>query len=254
MKKSLLLLLLWCDNVFAGPLQFVSINYLIEQEVGRLVLPEVYRKLNVSIVITPYPGKRAQQLVRSGKRHGEIMRIYSYGDENPHTIRVPTPYYTLETMAFVRSDSHVDLQSEQDLSNYRIAKVRGVKHTNNITKGMSKVEDTDTTIQALNLVSKGLADVALTNRIDGLVMLAQAGIENVVPHQSSFRVLELYHYVHKDQRHWVKKVDDVLRRMTHSGELAILIKKAENQVISQHCRQSAVVTELCRQHLSQEEE
>ncbi|MCO7187157.1 MULTISPECIES: transporter substrate-binding domain-containing protein [unclassified Pseudoalteromonas] len=254
MKKSLLLLLLWCNNVFAGPLHFVSINYLIEQEVGRLVLPEIYRQLNVTIVVTPYPGKRAQQLVRSGKRHGEIMRIYSYGDENPNTIRVPTPYYTLETMAFVRSDSHVDIQNEQDLSNYRIAKVRGVKHTNNITKGMSEVEDTDTTIQALNLVSKGLADIALTNRIDGLVMLAKAGIENVVPHQRSFRVLKLYHYIHKDQRHWVKKIDDVLRRMTQSGELTELIKKAENQVISQHCRQSSVATELCRLHLSQEED
>ncbi|QTL35198.1 substrate-binding periplasmic protein [Pseudoalteromonas viridis] len=254
MKKYLLLLLLLCNKASAGPLQFVSINYLIEQEVGRLVLPQVYHKLNVSIVITPYPGKRAQQLVRSGKRHGEIMRIFSYGEENPHTIRVPTPYYTLETMAFVRSDAQLDIHSEQDLSKYRIAKVRGVKHTNNITKGMPEVEDTDTTIQALNLVSKGLADVALTNRIDGLVMLAQAGIENVVPHQRSFRVLELYHYIHKDQQHWVDKVDGVLRRMMQSGELAALIKKAENQVISEHCRQSAVASELCRRHLNQEED
>ncbi|MCG7533622.1 transporter substrate-binding domain-containing protein [Pseudoalteromonas sp. OOF1S-7] len=254
MKKFLLLLLLLCSKASAGPLQFVSINYLIEQEVGRLVLPEVYRKLNVSIVITPYPGKRAQQLVRSGKRHGEIMRIFSYGDENPHTIRVPTPYYTLETMAFVRSDAQMDLRSEQDLSKYRIAKVRGVKHTNNITKGMLKVEDTDTSIQALNLVSKGLADVALTNRIDGLVMLAQAGIENVVPHQRSFRVLELYHYIHQDQQHWVEQVDAVLRRMTQSGELAALIRKAEDQVITQHCRQSAEAIELCRRHLTQRDD
>ncbi|QPB83811.1 transporter substrate-binding domain-containing protein [Pseudoalteromonas rubra] len=254
MNKSLLLLLLLCNNAFAGPLHFVSINYLIEQEVGRLVLPEIYQKLNVSIVITPYPGKRAQQLVRSGKRHGEIMRIFSYGNENPHTIRVPTPYYMLETMAFIRNDGKVNIQSEQDLRQYRIAKVRGVKHTNNITEGMPRVEDTDTTIQALNLVSKGLADVALTNRIDGLVMLAQAGIENVIPHQRSFRELALYHYIHKDQQHWVEEVDAVLRGMKQSGELAELIRKAENQVITQHCRQSTTATALCQQHMLHEED
>ncbi|WP_440053316.1 substrate-binding periplasmic protein [Pseudoalteromonas sp. T1lg65] len=186
MKKSLLLLLLLSCNAFAEPLQFVSINYLIEQEVGRLVLPEIYQKLNVSIVITPYPGKRAQQLVRNGKKHGEIMRIFSYGNENPHTVRVPTPYYKLETMAFIRNDGEVNIESVQDLSRYRIAKVRGVKHTNNITQGMPRVEDTDTTVQALNLVSKGLADVALTNRIDGLVMLAPDGDRKCNPASTPF--------------------------------------------------------------------
>ncbi|AQS39013.1 hypothetical protein Sps_03898 [Shewanella psychrophila] len=112
----------------AADFDFVSIEKLIEQEVGRVIIPKVYSKLGIEITITPMPGKRAQQMANSGSKDGEIMRIYSYGNETPNTIRVPTPYYYLETMAFIKQGSDVVINSRKDLHNYRLAKVRGVKH------------------------------------------------------------------------------------------------------------------------------
>ncbi len=70
---------------------FVSIEKLVEQEVGRVIIPKIYSKLGIEITITPMPGKRAQQMANSGIKDGEIMRIYSYGNETPNTIRVRTP-------------------------------------------------------------------------------------------------------------------------------------------------------------------
>lgn len=80
---------------------FASIELLIEQEVGRIVLTQVYENIGINITISPLPGKRAQYVANTGMKDGEIMRIWTYGDENPNTIRVPTPYYYLETMPFV---------------------------------------------------------------------------------------------------------------------------------------------------------
>ncbi|WP_440053315.1 hypothetical protein ACSLBF_10215 [Pseudoalteromonas sp. T1lg65] len=49
-------------------------------------------------------------------------------------------------------------------------------------------------------------------------------------------------------------MDAVLRRLKQSGELAELIRKAENRVITQHCQQSTKATELCRQYMLQKED
>ncbi|AOT10832.1 substrate-binding periplasmic protein [Pseudoalteromonas luteoviolacea] len=224
-------ILMFAKPLYSETYHFVSINYLIEQEVGKVVLTEVYKQLDINITITPLPGKRAQFEAKTGMKNGEIMRIFSYGEETPTTIRVPTPYYYLETTAFVRKDSNINIRTAADLQQYHIVKVRGVKHTNNITKGLKHVEDMDTTAQALKLVSKGLADVALTNKTDGLIYLKKLGINNVT-HSPSLAVLDLYHYIHESQQHLVPLVNNKLIEMKESGELARLIKSAEQQVMS----------------------
>jgi ABC-type amino acid transport substrate-binding protein len=117
-------------------LNLASIELLIEQEVGRIVLPKIYNNIGITVEVTPFPGNRAQYAADSGMQDGEIMRIATYGNEALNTIRVPTPYYYLETMPFVLKNSDIVINSKQDLAQYRVAKIRGVKHTNNITKGL----------------------------------------------------------------------------------------------------------------------
>ena len=230
--KYLFFLFLLIPKAYAEQYHFASINYLIEQEVGRIVLPEIYNRLGIKVTISPLPGKRAQQEAQSGLKDGEVMRIYSYGTETPSTIRIPTPYYQLETMAFIRADSNIKINTIKDLKKYQIVKVRGVKHTNNITKGMTNVKDLDTTTQMLRLVSAGLADVALTNTVDGLVALKQLKITNVRPISKSLDRQSLYHYVHKSLQHLVPKVDQEIKKMKETGDLDALIRDAEQQVLN----------------------
>lgn len=61
-----------------------------------------------------------------------------------------------------------------------MVKVRGVKHTNNITHGLSNVFDLNSTEQIVQFVSRGRADVALTNTIDGLIGLKSLGMTDVI--------------------------------------------------------------------------
>jgi polar amino acid transport system substrate-binding protein len=234
MKKllgALLLTLLAVNLCVAGEYNFVSIKGLIEQDVGRLIIPEIYKKIGATVTISPVPGKRAQMLATTGKKDGEIMRIHAYGDENPTTIRVPTSYYSLETMAFIKKDSGIKIDTKDDLAKYSLLKVRGVKHTNNISKGMSNVKDLDSTDQMMQMLSSGRGDVALTNTVDGLLVLKKLGIENVTPMDKPLAVLELYNYIHESKKDIVPKVDAAIKEMKANGELAAAIKNAEGQII-----------------------
>jgi len=210
---------------------FVSIEKLIEQEVGRIIIPEIYKKLGIKVTISPLPGKRAQSEAVSGELDGEIMRVWSYGEENPTTIRVPTPYYHLETMPFVKKGSEIKISNKEDLKRYGLVKVLGVKHTNNITMGMPKVQSIGNTERMMKFLNAGRADIALTNTINGRLVLEKLGIRDIVAMENPLEVLHLYHYIHVKHKEIIPKVDAVIKQMKDSGELRILIKKAEQKVI-----------------------
>ncbi len=225
------LLMLFPRTSLSQDYQFVSIQNLIEQEVGRLLIPEIYKKIGFTVDISPMPGKRAQEEATSGSKDGEIMRIFTYGNENPTTIRVPTPYYYLETMGFVRKNSGIKIRTKEDLAKYRVVKVRGVKHTNNITQGLDNVFDIKNTETMMEFLQRGRADVALTNTVDGILVLEKLGYENIGPIQQPLAVLDLYNYIHEDHADIVPQVDEAIVAMQDSGELESLITKAEAAVI-----------------------
>lgn len=216
---------------FATDYQFAAIEKLVEQDVATIIMPKIYRELDLNIDITRLPAKRAQLEASSGIKDGEILRIWSYGSAFPSMIRVPTPYYQLQTMAFSKKIHGIDIHSKNDLKKYRIVKVSGVKHTIDITKGMNNIIDVDNTEAMMKYIQNDRADVALTNTIDGIIALKKLGFTNIEPSSSVLASQNLYHYIHKSHQHLVTKVDTVIKNMKKSGKLQTLIQKAEKRVI-----------------------
>lgn len=220
------------ENVLANKYKFASIENLIEQEIGRIVLPQIYQNISIDIVITPLPGERAQFEANVGKKDGEIMRIWTYGDENSTSIRVPTPYYYLETMAFIMKGSTVIIRQKGDLAKYRLAKIRGVKHTDNITAGFSDVYEMNSTENMFRMLRKGQVDVVLTNTLDGNLVLKKLGFNNIVSIKKPLATLPLYHYIYEKNKVLVPLIDKEILRLSKNGELEKLISLAEQKVIS----------------------
>ena len=212
--------------------QFASIEFLFEQQVGAKVLPEIYAKLGLTISITPMPGKRAQREAVSGHKDGEIMRIWTYGIENPTMIRVPTAYYQLETMAFVHKNSQINLASHSELLNHNLLKVRGVKHTDNITHGLKYVFNYDDTLSMMTALGESNNSVALTNTADGLYALKKLNIDYIKPLPPALATLDLYHYINPKNAALVPKIDAVIKSMKASGELDMLLREAEGEVLA----------------------
>ena len=220
-------------KVSSAKYQFGSIEYLIEQQIGALVLPQIYHNLGIEINITPLPANRAQQLARLGRTDGEIMRIWTYGVQNPSLIRVPTPYYTLETMPFVLKRSNITIAKKLDLKNYRVAVVRGVKHTENITEGLRGVYLVSSTKRMFELLLLGKVDVALTNTMDGLSTIKAMSTTDIMPMEKPLAELDLYHYIHQKHEKLVPRLDQEIQQMVLTGELQQLILNAEDKILRQ---------------------
>lgn len=222
------------ETLLADKYEFASIEYLIEQEIGRIILPQIYQNIGIDINVIPLPGQRAQFEANVGKKDGEIMRIWTYGNENSKSIRVPTPYYYLETMAFILKDSQISIQQKDDLAKYRLAKVRGVKHTNNITVGFTDVYDMNSTENMFKMLNQGKVDVVLTNTLDGNLVLKRLGFENIVPIEKPLAVLPLYHYIYEDHDVLVPLVDKEIIRLIKNGQLEKLLNLAEQKIINKN--------------------
>lgn len=212
--------------------QFAAIERLVEQEIGKIVLTEIYQQLGFSIEISSFSGNRAQFEANSGQKAGEIMRIFSYGAENKNLIRVPTPYYSLVTSAFIRKDSKIKITKASHLNGHKIARVRGVKHTNNITRDLPNVSDSNSTEAIFKLLLQGNVDIALTNYIDGIEVLKRLKLENEIITGQPLAELKLYHYLHKDHQAQVSKVDNMIKQLKKNGELAKIVKSAERTILN----------------------
>jgi ABC-type amino acid transport substrate-binding protein len=204
----------------------------VEQEIGVYILPRVYEKLGLKIEIIPMPGKRAQRSLEEGLVDGEVMRIYTYGEEVPGVVRVEPAYFSLETTPYVRSDSGIRVNSADDLRKYRLVKVRGVKHTENITAGMDRVYSLDSPEQMFRYLEYGRADIALANSSNWKFLLTRMGCDNLVPAGPALQKLLLYHYISKRHIILAHKVGEVLKQMKESGELDQLIQEAEENILN----------------------
>ncbi len=218
------------STTFAEQLHFASIAQLSEQEVALKVLPQIYQHLGQEITITPLPANRAQYEANSGKKDGEILRIYSYGEQNNNVIRVPTPYYSLTTGVFSRNDRKIIVNSQSDLSKYRIGKVRGVKHTENATKGLMRVYNSNNSEQLFKQLQQGTIDIALTNYLNGELTIKKLNLNNIVVVNKALDHEPLYHYLYKKHQHLVPQVDEAIKQLSASGALDQMIKKAEKDV------------------------
>lgn len=216
---------------------FAAIEHLIEQEIGKIVLTRIYQELGLNIDISSFSGNRAQYEANSGQKAGEIMRIWTYGAENPNLIRVPTPYYHLVTTAFTRKESALTIDYASDLAGYKIARVRGVKHTNNITHNLIKVSDSPSTEAMFKLLQQGNVDIALTSYHDGIEVLKKLSLENEINKSRPLAKLELYHYIHKDHQALVNKVDNMIKQLKNNGQLAKIIQSAEKTVLHSQQKQ-----------------
>ncbi|WP_246840579.1 transporter substrate-binding domain-containing protein [Lacimicrobium sp. SS2-24] len=230
-RFMLLAVLLMSSKVLAETYHFASIHSLTEQEVGRIVLPQLYNKLGISISISPLPAKRAEFSSIKGNMDGEIMRIYSYGEANPSMLRVPTPYYYLETMPFLRAGHDLRIENVADLSELSVARIWGVKHTLELTDGLKNAHDVDSTEKMMRLLMQGFVDVALTSKLNGLMTLQRHKWDSLEAYHKPLARQPLYHYVHNSHASLLPRIDQVIKDSKQSGELQRMIANAEKLVL-----------------------
>ena len=72
---------------------------------------------------------------------------------------------------------------------------------------MSNVTDIQSTESMMKFLQKGRADVALTNTVDGNLIIKKLGYTNIIPIDKPLAVLDLFTYIYEDHKALVPTVD-----------------------------------------------
>ena len=231
-----IVILSYTVDVVAEVYPFAGIKGLAEQEVGELIFKKICKNQRLECHIDMLPANRAERYVNASSSAGEIMRIWEYGYDNPDLIRVPTPYYNLQTALFVRNDNRLNIYSLQDISDVNVGVIRGVKYTNIIDTNHNKLIEGRSTEQLMNLLTKGRIDVAVTSRFDGISTIQSMNIDNVMILPVELQTHPLYVYIHPQYAFLVPLIDDAINRIADSGELTKISSVAEQQVFTKFKR------------------
>ncbi len=83
-------------------------------------------------------------------------------------------------------------------------------------------------IQVLDL---NRVDVVVTARFNGLYQLRELGIDSISILSPSLDRILLYHYLHKNHKDLVPKVDRVIKTMKERGEVESLREKIISELL-----------------------
>ena len=211
---------------------FVRIKGLAEQAVGETILLELYKRIGMNVSIEALPGRRALQLASSGDKDGETLRVYGLGEKVSSLRRMPVPLSSLQTVAFRKKGSGVDLSAKEDLHNHSSAIIQGVLHTVAITEGVEKVFEVNNAESIFKMLQAGRCDLALTSAFDGEAWLKRLGITDLEQVPFVLNDQPLFHYVHESKSEILDKLTPVAEAMEVSGELGDIRKKAEEAYLS----------------------
>ncbi len=229
MHKILLiftLTLIFAKALYAQPtLKFSQIRDTPDQMVGAEILKVIYSKIGIPIQMLDMPGKRALKESSEGRSDGEVHRIFQVGEDYPSLIRVPTSINYIEPAVFSKNHDF-KVTDCAALAMYQIGIVRGVKHAELCTRGMDKVQVIDYSIKMMELLQADRIDVAITAKINGLVLIKDMGMKSIQALSPPLSRMLVYHYVHKKHEGLVEKLDRVIIEMQRSGELELLRKEA----------------------------
>ena len=98
----------------------------IDTVISEVIVKKAYEMLGHQIEIIRLPPKRALIKSNSGDYDGDVQRIHSVADTYPNLIRLEPSINYIHGAGFVLKGSKIDVNSWQDLGEYRVGIILGI--------------------------------------------------------------------------------------------------------------------------------
>nr|WP_316640215.1 transporter substrate-binding domain-containing protein [uncultured Roseateles sp.] len=225
-----------------GRVQALEIGSPDNSEVARVaqvVLKQAYAKAGIEFKPTPLPLRRSLNMADRGDTDGELIRSAGTLQAMPQLIRIDVPVVRLVLTAYRRGDCPRSI-SLAELSQQRVAYFRGTRSIERLLPASALVPSDDGW-DALRRVQASMVDVALgpEQEIDALVLTHHlSGICKIAEPVVN---TPLYHALHERHAAAAAKLEQVLKEMQASGEVARIWAVEEKRLRDEAARRTRVL-------------
>lgn len=178
-----------------------------------------YRRIGYQMEIMPMPAKRSLYQARESEEvDGVLARTVQAAGYLPKHILIPVPVSWLKLAAFVKSDE-LSIQSWSDLSNYKVAAIRGNLAAEHFLVEQPSVFFLTDAEQALNMLERGRVDVAILPLEVGLYWIKKNRHRELTIPPTVIEEVPMYHFLHSRHQDLVEPLTQAMQQLRAQAEL-----------------------------------
>lgn len=200
------------DNV----LNFSAIEGSAYTDFATTIMKEVYKRLDIDLIVTPLPAKRSLVSSNDGKElDGELFRISGIEKTYTNLIPIKVPL-SVSNWLVLTIDTNIKVDGWDSLRPYRIGVRHGIATTDKGTEGMNTFK-ANSNEQLITMLIYGRVDIVVMseNNMKGLSHLIANS--RIVALKDPVQVIPVYHYIHKKNILLIPQVRRVLEELEEEG-------------------------------------
>ncbi|AOT10990.1 substrate-binding periplasmic protein [Pseudoalteromonas luteoviolacea] len=197
----------------------------IYSTVAKEVLLSAYAQIDTSVAFELYPAKRALRIADKGLADGLLARTPGLEQDYPNLRMLSVPVAFEKVYLFTHLP-YLDPIDWRELTKYRVAVVRGFElAAQSFPRGtLVEVSSID---QAFKMLSQHKVDFVIDLE-SGYCSLKKLGLSEVKKLEPAMTELVVYHYLHKNHKNLMARLEPTLRQMEAQGEIKALYKKVHS--------------------------
>lgn len=198
-----------------------------------LIYTEVFRRLDMNLLVEYYPLKRASVQANKGKVDGEPARIYSYGNSYQNLIRIEESVFSMDVVAYAVDPTIPVLDSWSSLENsgYTVEFPNGMKVCENALSHVlpdHQILSIKNSIQGLERLLAKRTDLYIDdlNSTTPIIENEEYGFKNKVRVAGVMGSAPLYMYIHKSHRNLKAQLERTIKELKAEGLIEEYRKRA----------------------------
>ncbi|MFT5700433.1 MAG: polar amino acid transport system substrate-binding protein [Desulforhopalus sp.] len=201
----------------------------------KLIYTEVFRRLNMELLVEYYPLKRASVQANKGEVDGEPARVYGYAESYPSLVRVEESIFSMNVVAYTIDPSLAELRGWSSLENseYTVEYPYGMEICEiNLSKVLAthQILSIKQSLQGLERLVAGRTDLYIDdlNSTTPIIEDLKNGFKNIVRIAGGMESTPLYMYIHNSHRELKEKLETIIRDIKEEGLVELYRKEAFN--------------------------
>lgn len=231
MKRLMLLTMFLASFSYGKAYQISTFNEdSVTLEICQYIMERVYQKAGHEMKIIRVPGKRSLIQADTGKVAGELCRTRAVEKKHSNLVAVPFAVSQIKLVAFSKKDVS-KVRAIRQLSQDSLGQLRGIVITERLL--MNRDSFIVGSIQALfKMLLLDRFDHALFLKNEGILYLQNNNLLHLINYSPVLALLDMFHFINKDQTELFSSIEATLSSMSKSGELDQLMLEAEQVALS----------------------
>lgn len=189
-----------------------------------LVYAELFKKLDIQIVIQASSAERGLLNANSGIDDGDVSRVLGIDKTYQNLVRVPEPVMYYQMVAFTRN-ANFTVNGAESLQPYDVGILTGWKILERTIVGTRSLVKMETGRQLFAMLDKDRIDVAVIEKLEGMHFVKTMGLKNIRILKPAYVEGDWFLYLNKKHEALVPRISAELQKMKQDGRYQRIIDR-----------------------------